>query len=91
MAFFDKIGRLIRLGGIIGLSLGSFLVSACTDGSSPGANDNHDQHEGGVEDAGVDASADASLDAGTDASEVEAGTHYDAEPPDADLWDVICE
>lgn len=93
MAYIDKLARLIKLAGILGLSLSSFLISAC-GGRSPSGNqnNNHALPDGAFPEAGVDAGVDAApqRDARTDAAQIDAD-HRDAQPPDADLWDVICE
>jgi len=91
MAYFDKIGRLVKLLGILGLSAGSLLVSACGGRSAGSGNDNNDFSDGSTLDGEVDANLDAEVDAGEDASFKDADIHHDAEPPDAKLWDVICE
>ncbi|MFH1438616.1 MAG: hypothetical protein ABIJ56_23105 [Pseudomonadota bacterium] len=85
MALIDKLGRLARLAGILGLSLGSLIVSACNggtklDGESDGAEDVGDAAEDSVEDVDSDA-RDEEVTPG-DAAE---------EEPDTDLWEVICE
>lgn len=89
MAYIDKLARLIKLAGILGLSLSSFLISAC-GGRSPSGNqnNNHGLPDGAFQEAGVDAAP--QQDARADGAQTDADTR-DAQPPDADLWDVICE
>lgn len=91
MAYFDKIGRLVKLVGILGLSAGSLFVSACGGRSAGSENHNNDFSDGSFLDAELDANLDAEVDAGEDASLTDADMHNDGEPPDAELWDVICE
>ncbi len=79
MAVFQKLGRLVQLGGIVGIAVGSLLLTVC--GGRTG-----DRVDGA---SSLDA---APLDAGVDAtSEHDAGNDGSTEQPDAQLWDVICE
>jgi hypothetical protein len=80
MAFVDRLRRLASLLGIVGLSLGSLVVSAC--GGSTGQDGQADSTDDSVDVAG---DADAAVDPVTEPEEDVA------EDPDTDLWDVICE
>lgn len=93
MAYFDKLARLIKLAGILGLSLASVVISACGGRSPSGGNNNHALPDGAFAEAGVDASVDGGpqRDSSVDAARIDADTQRDGQPPDAQLWDVICE
>lgn len=95
MALIEKIGRIARLLGIVGASLGSFVLSACNgktslDGKSDPTVEAEDTS--GEEAAGDVAADDAARDPGAD-PQAEEAKHDDAgeEEPDTDLWEVICE
>ncbi len=75
MALLERLGRVAKLGGILGLALGSLALTVCGGRTGPGGED------AGAQDAApVDASVDAAVD--PDGS---------PDPLDAQLWDVICE
>ncbi len=92
MALVKKIGRIARLAGIIGVSVGSMILSAC------GAKE---KAPGRVSDETAEAAKDAGHDTGTDddadskkprenrrriTAPDDAGSD-----PDTDLWNIICE
>jgi len=79
MKVFERLGRLAKLGGIVGLALGSLALTVC--GGRTG-----DRQDGAVsQDA---ASSDAGVDAMSDPDAAQDGS---SEQLDAQLWDVICE
>ncbi|MFH2006408.1 MAG: hypothetical protein ABI333_07475 [bacterium] len=84
MDVLNKLGRLIRLGGILGLALGALAVSVCSD--SPGADG-----DAATQDAAGPVDAAAQPDGGVDGTVTDAQSSTDAELPDARLWDVLCE
>lgn len=79
MDLLDKMGRLAKLCGIVGIALGSVAVAAC-GGRTGDAQDGATSQDAATLDAGVDATSDP--DATPDGS---------TEQLDAQLWDVICE
>jgi hypothetical protein len=82
MAILEKLGRVARLTGIVGLAVGSLVISVCS--RAP--------HEGRPPD-GSTADAAVGVDAASDAGLVDGGDPGDGggEHPDARLWDVLCE
>ena len=86
MDLLDKLGRLVRLGGILGLALGSLAVTVCSDNSIGADSDATAQDAAGQVDGA------AQPDSGVDgALPGDAQSPVDAEQPDARLWDVLCE
>ena len=89
MDVLNKLGRLVRLGGIVGLAVGTLALSVCT--RSAGNAPPGDLDAETLQDAAVDAADDGATidsDAGVDAS---SQTDAEVEQPDARLWDVLCE
>lgn len=83
MDVLDKLGRMAKLGSILGLALGSLALTVC------GGRTGDDQHDGGEPDV---ATFDASIDAAAPPDGAVDGTvDGSTDPLDAQLWDVICE
>lgn len=78
MEVLDKLGRLAKLGGIIGLALGSLALTVC-GGRTGDDRDGATSQDAAPMDAGLDATS------GPDAAGDASGQL------DAQLWDVICE
>ena len=84
MALFDKLGRIARLAGIVGISLGSLVLSAC--GSSTKLDGHSDTTEEGPPDT-----AEGETDAPADPPTEEVLPDDVPEEPDTDMWEQICE
>ncbi len=80
MELLDKLGRLAKLGGILGIALGSFALVVCGGRTGDPQTDGATNQDAAPLDAGVDATSNP--DADPDGS---------SEQLDAQLWDVICE
>jgi hypothetical protein len=79
MGVLHKMGRLVQLGGIVGLALGSLALTVC-GGRTVGPADDAGSLDAQTVDGGVDAT-----------SESDGAFDGSSEQPDAQLWDVICE
>ena len=89
MALIDKLGRIARLLGIVGVSLGTLVISACNGKTEL---DGDSDTEEGVEDVRQDeASTDGAEDVRQEDIRSEEAQDLTDEGPDTDLWEVICE
>lgn len=84
MDVLDKLGRMAKLGSILGIALGSLALTVC------GGRTGDDPYDAAPDVATLDASVDAS-DLPDGAVDGTATVDASADPLDAQLWDVICE
>jgi hypothetical protein len=84
MSLFDRLGRLARLAGIVGISLGSLVIAAC--GGSTKLDGDSDMTEEGPPDT-----AEGEADAPVDPPAEEVVPDDVPEEPDTDMWEQICE
>ena len=88
MALVKKIGRMARLAGIIGVSLGSMILAACGG---------KEKAPGQVPDKTAEPAKDAGLDIEADSKQTRENRRRTTAPddagtdPDTDLWNIICE
>ncbi|MFH1434899.1 MAG: hypothetical protein ABIJ56_04190 [Pseudomonadota bacterium] len=92
MALAKKIGRIARLAGLIGLSVGSMILSACgAKEKAPGQVP--DRTAGPAKEAGHDTGTDDDADSKDPRENRRRITAPDdaGSDPDTDLWNIICE